>query len=106
MATQVVGAEQIQATADQLDDLKMQALNVLSRYMEHSTELQASGGLDGQAGVANVATAEEVSNAQREMNMRWESLIAALRNSAPDFTNIDQQSASQITSVAGGLRFT
>jgi hypothetical protein len=40
------------------------------------------------------------------MNMRWESLIAALRNSAPDFTNIDTQSAQQIQSVAGGLRFT
>ena len=64
------------------------------------------GGLDGQAGVANVATAEEISQAQREMNMRWESLIAALRNSAPDFTNIDTQSAQQIQSVAGGLRFT
>ncbi|WP_094287339.1 hypothetical protein [Mycobacterium lehmannii] len=106
MAQQVIGAAQIQATADQLDDLKMQALDVLSRYMQHSTELQATGGLDGRAGVANVVTAEEISTAQREMNMRWETLIAALRNSAPDFTNIDEQSAQQITSVAGGLRFT
>lgn len=106
MAQQVVGAAQIQSAADQLDDLKMRALDVLSRYQQHSTELQASGGLDGQAGVANVATADEISRAQREMNMRWESLIAALRNSAPDFTNIDTQSAQQIQSVAGGLRFT
>ena len=60
MAQQVVGAAQIQSTADQLDDLKMRALDVLSRYQQHSTELQASGGLDGQAGVANVATAEEI----------------------------------------------
>ena len=48
MAQQVVGAAQIQSTADQLDDLKMRALDVLSRYQQHSTELQASGGLDGQ----------------------------------------------------------
>ncbi|WP_425004981.1 hypothetical protein [Mycolicibacterium sp. S3B2] len=103
---QIVGAEQIQSTADQLDDLKMQALDVLSRYMEHSNNLQASGGLYGQAGVANVATAEEISQAQRQMNQRWEALIASLRNSAPDFGNIDTQSAQQIQSVAGGLRFT
>ena len=106
MAQQVVGAAQIQSTADQLDDLKMRALDVLSRYQQHSTELQASGGLDGQAGVANVATAEEISQAQREMNMRSDSLLVALRNSGPHVTNSGSQRPPQIQSVAGGLRFT
>ena len=102
----IVGQSQVLATADTLDDLKFQAIDVLQRYYNHSMELQASGALDGGAGRTNVVTAEEIQQAQLKVQMRWDQLIQALRNSAPQFGDIDAQNASHIASVAGGLRFT
>ena len=68
-------------------------------------ELQAPGALDGQAGLTNVVTAEEIQQAQMEIQTRWDSVIrrCATRTAYGD---IDAQSASNIASVAGGLRFT
>ncbi len=105
MPQQVVGAAQVQDAANKLDDLKTQALDVLDRYLRHATDLQASGGLDGKGGQASVVTAEEIQRAQHNVNMKWEAIISALRGSAPDFVNTDEQSASHIGSIAGGLRY-
>ena len=102
----IVGQSQVMSTADALDDLKHQAMDVLERYYHHSTELQGSGGLVGGAGRTNVVTAEEIRHAQMKVQSRWDQLIQALRSSAPQFGQVDAQSASHIASIPGGLRFT
>lgn len=102
----IVGQSQVMSTADTLDDLKFQAIDVLERYYQHSVELQAAGSLDGGAGRTNVVTAEEIRHAQMKVQTRWDQLIQALRNSAPQFGDVDAQNASHIASVPGGLRFT
>ena len=104
--TNIVGQSQILALCDTLDDRKNYLIDVLGRYYQHSMDLQAAGHLDGGAGRTNVVTAEEIKAAQMKIQMRWDTLIQALRGSVPQFEQTDAHSASHIASVAGGLRFT
>jgi hypothetical protein len=101
-----VGQSATLQTANTLDDLKHQAIDVLNRYYQHSQDLQAQGGLNGTAGMTNVVTAEEIQHAQMKIQTRWEQVIQLVRSSVHGYGDRDQQNAQHISSVAGGLRFT
>jgi uncharacterized protein YukE len=106
MVQHVVGQGQIQATADTLEDLKEQVISTLNAYYNDSTDLQASGGLQGQAGTTNVVTAEEIQNAQMKVQQRFGMVIDALRQTSVALPETDAQNGQEIGAVVSGLRFT
>jgi hypothetical protein len=100
-----VGQSATMQTANTLDDLKHQAIDVLSRYYQNAQDLQGQGGLNGTAGTTNVVTAEEIQHAQMKIQTRWEQVIQLIRSNVAGYGDRDHQNASHISSVAGGLRF-
>jgi hypothetical protein len=101
-----VGHEEILAAANQLDELKHRAIDVLNRYLHLSQDLQASQMLTGDAGATNVVTAEEVQRPQMHIQNQWDQLINALRTNTFGYMSQDTQNSSHIASVAGGLTYT
>jgi hypothetical protein len=102
----LIGQSTLLTTANTLDDLKHQAVDVLNRYYNHSQDLNAQGGLNGSAGTTNVVTAEEIQHAQLKIQTRWEQVIQLLRGNTAGYGDHDHQNASSIASVPGQLRFT
>jgi hypothetical protein len=102
----LLGQSAVLQTANTLDDLKHQAIDVLNRYYQHSQDLQAQGGLNGSAGTTNVVTAEEIQHAQMKIQNRWDQVIQLVRNAVASGADQDHQNAQHIAQVAGGLRFT
>jgi hypothetical protein len=106
MADYKVAQSAVMQTANTLDDLKHQAVDVLNRYYQHAQDLQAQQGLNGTAGTTNVVTAEEIQHAQMKIQTRWEQVIQLIRSNVHGYADRDHQNASHIGSVAGGLRWT
>jgi uncharacterized protein YukE len=98
-----VGHEEMLTAANNLEELMHRALDVLHRYMQHSQDLQASQMLTGAAGDTNIVTTEEISNAGTKIQTRWGHLIDTLRGNTHGYIQADDQNASNIGGVAGGL---
>jgi len=99
----LIGPEQVQAAANQLEGLMNDTVDALQQYYNHSTDLQAGGGLNGAAGMTNVVTAEEIHQAQMNIQTHWGRVIAMLRTQTGQYGETDHSNSSQIASVAGGL---
>lgn len=98
----IVGQEGIAAAANQLEHLMHDSTDALQQYLNHSMDL-SSGGLTGAAGVTNVATAEQVHQAQMSIQTHWGAVIDTLRTQNVNYGETDQTNSSSIASVAGGL---
>lgn len=90
--TIIVGADKLRATATQLDNLRDQAQGVLQQYLASSQNI-AGGGWQGDASMANLATTEEIHNAQMKLNTQWGELIQALQQAANTYE--EQENASR-----------
>lgn len=101
----VVGNSELLAFADAMDDISQQMQSVLSNYDHHSTDLHASGGLQGSAGTANLSTSAEILQAQSRIQHRFQALNDLVRQAAHGYTSTDQNSAHTISQVPGGLRY-
>ncbi|BBZ15022.1 hypothetical protein [Mycobacterium branderi] len=101
----LVGQNTLLQTANNLEDLMHQAVDVLNRYYNHSTELQ-SGGLEGGAGQTNVVTAEEIQHAQMKIQTRWGHVIDLVRSNTHNYGQQDEHNAASIAAVASDLRWT
>jgi|SRR5271156_2430973 len=101
----VVGHSELLSFADAMDDLSQSMQSVLRNYDQHSTDLHASGGLQGAAGQSNLSTSAEILQAQARIQHRFQALNDLVRQAAHGYTNTDQNSAQQIQAVAGHLRY-
>jgi WXG100 family type VII secretion target len=101
----VVGHSELMAFADAMDDISQSMQSVLSNYDHHSTDLHASGGLQGAAGQGNLGTSMQILQAQGRIQQRFQALNDLVRNAAHGYTSTDENNAQQIQSVASHLRY-
>lgn len=104
MAT--VGHADLMTLADKMDNLSQDAQQVLDNYLHLHTELHASGGLQGAAGVTNVQTTQQVHEAQAKVQANFRELTDTLRQNAHGYANTDNDNAHQLAQIPGQLHFT
>ena len=101
----VVGHSELLSFADAMNDISQSIQAVLSNYDQHSTDLHASGGLQGAAGQGNLATSAQILDAQNRIQQRFQALNDLVRQAAHGYTNTDETNAQQIQSVVSNLHY-
>ena len=96
-----VGPDQIQASANQLEELMHDTITTLRNYQNDAADLQAAGGLTGSAGTTNIGTTAEVHDASMKIQTHWGSIIDTLRGNTGKYQQTDHHNASQLASIAG-----
>lgn len=97
-----IDPSKLNALAARMDDLSHQARDVLSRYLDHSHNMQAH--LTGDAGDTNILTAGEIHDAQDRIQAHFQNVTEILRGNTTAYVSQDQDAAQGIAGVAGGLR--
>jgi WXG100 family type VII secretion target len=97
--TIIVGADKLRATAQQLENLRNEAEGVLSNYLSSSHNI-AGAGWQGDASMANLATTEEIHNAQMKLNTQWGELIHALQTAANTYEEQEEASRTAMQGVS------
>jgi WXG100 family type VII secretion target len=101
----VVGNSELLSFAEAMNDISQSMQAVLSNYDQHSTELHASGGLQGAAGMGNLSTSGQILEAQNRIQQRFQALNDLVRQAAHGYTSTDENNAQQIMQVASHLRY-
>jgi hypothetical protein len=105
MSSTTVNHAAVVGLSNQMDELSQRAQSVLARYEEMVQHGQAAQILNGSAGNTNVITGAEVKEAQMKIQMRFGQVNEILRGGAGQYTNADEDNASQISSVQSHIRF-
>jgi WXG100 family type VII secretion target len=100
----VVGNSELLSFADAMNDISQSMQAVLSNYDQHSTDLHASGGLQGAAGMGNLSTSGQILEAQNRIQQRFQALNDLVRQAAHGYTSTDENNAQQIMQTVGHLR--
>jgi WXG100 family type VII secretion target len=93
----------LDALANRMDDYSHRAQDVLSRYLDHTHQMQAH--FTGQGGTANLVTAGEIHDAQARIQAKYRMVTEVLRGNTQSYVAQDQDAAQGISAVAGGLKF-
>jgi uncharacterized protein YukE len=88
----------MRAAAAQLDEIKNQTLNGLSRYVSMNQDLAGSAFV-GLASVASVKTTEDVATTGRNVSARFEQVIQALRSGADEYDRVEHENQSSLSGV-------
>jgi hypothetical protein len=92
--------------SNQMDELSHRAQDVMARYQDAVQHAQSAQVLNGAAGSTNLVTGAEIHDAQMKIQARFQAVNDLLRSGASTYTNTDESSAHEISSVAGSLRYT
>ncbi|WP_157626079.1 hypothetical protein [Mycobacterium sp. 155] len=100
-----VGAAQLVAFAERMDELSRRAQNVLQRYLDHAQQVQGGGILNGAGGDMNIKTSAEVHEAQLRIQTRFQQLNDLIRQNTQGYTARDEDNAHALAAIPGQLRF-
>jgi len=101
-----VDAAAVNDLANRMDELSSRAQSVLQRYEQSHSEIAAAGGFKGDAEAASTKTGLEIHAAQMKIQAKFQHVNELLRSNASRYTNTNEENASHIQQVAGGLRYT
>jgi uncharacterized protein YukE len=99
----LVGASQLLAFADRMDELSQRAQSVLQRYDDHNRQAHSSGTFQGEGGDMNIRTSAEVQEAQMKIQTRFQNLNDLVRQNTHGYTRTDQQVAHSLAAIPGQL---
>lgn len=103
--TQVLNAAQVHDLAGKMDDISHRICDVLTRYLDHVQNAQASQLFNGSGGDQNVATAIDVQDAQNKIQNRFKQINDMLRQTQSSTTGTDHDVVSSLQQVGSHIQF-
>jgi hypothetical protein len=99
MAVLNTDSAKLRAAANQLDQIKNDTLQGLSRYLTMNQDL-TGGAFGGNAAVASLRTTEDVATTGRNVSARFDSVISAMQQGAAEYDRIEAENQAHVASVA------
>jgi uncharacterized protein YukE len=103
--TTVVNHGALVNLANEMDELKHQAVSLMSRYEECFNHAQSSKAFAGGAGAASVVSGGEIADAQRRIQQKFEQVNDLLRHGASTYTGTDHDNLHAMQSLASHIKF-
>ena len=103
--TTVVNHAALVNLANEMDELKHQAVSVMSRYEECFNHAQSSKAFAGDAGAASVVSGAQIHDAQMRIQQKFEQVNDLLRHGASTYTGTDQDNQHAIASLTSHIKF-
>lgn len=100
-----VGASQVHTLANTMDDVSYRMQDVLTRYQDANEQAIAGQTMGGHAAMTSRVTGAEIKDSQMKIQTRFQAVNDTLRGGATQYTNMDQDNASNIASIASHIQF-
>ncbi|KWX20466.1 hypothetical protein AFM11_30285 [Mycolicibacterium wolinskyi] len=84
--------------ATTLDNIRNEVLGELNRYVTMNQDLTGSG-FQGTAALASMRTTEDIATTARTVSARFEACINQMRNSAHQYTQMNQDNAATLGNI-------
>jgi uncharacterized protein YukE len=103
--TTVVNHAAVVNLANEMDELKHQAVSLMSRYEECVNHAQSSKAFAGGAGAASVVSGAQIHDAQMRIQQKFEQVNDLLRHGAATYTGTDQDNQHAVQSLTSHIKF-